>query len=63
MKVKSALDIIRESLPPEDAAKFHSKSRKPFDYEAPVIEVAVKAMGGRRFKTLEDLNGNKKTKG
>jgi hypothetical protein len=49
---KSALEIIQESLPPEVAAKFHSHSREPFDYEQPVIEVAKEAMAGRMFKNF-----------
>lgn len=52
MTTKSALEIIQESLSPEDAAKFHSGSRKPFDYEQPVIDVAKGAMNGRTFKTI-----------
>lgn len=50
MSVKSALEIIKDSLAPEDAAKFHSGSRKPFDYEQPVIDAAKEAMCGRTFK-------------
>ena len=54
---KSALDIIRDSLPPEAAAKFHSGSRKPFDYEAPVIKAAKEAMAGRTFKKVGGGSG------
>lgn len=49
-KYKSALSIIKESLPAEDAEKFHSHSREPFDYEQPVLDVARDAIARREFK-------------
>lgn len=58
MTYKSALDIIQENLPPEAAAKFHSGSRKPFDYEAPVIDAAKEAMAGMTFKNVKAYDGN-----
>jgi hypothetical protein len=49
---KSALDIIRETLPHDVAAKFHSGSPAPFDYEQPIIDAAKEAMEGKTFKNF-----------
>jgi hypothetical protein len=46
-----------DALPPEDAAKFFHGSRKPFDYEQPVLDVAKAAMkevGGFKKFNKED---------
>lgn len=43
MAYKSALEIIKETLPPEVASKFHEGSRKPFPEEQPVLDAARKA--------------------
>jgi hypothetical protein len=53
-----ALRIIDETLPPQSAAKFHHGSRKPYDYEQPVLDVAKAAMaevGGFRNVTQEKI--------
>lgn len=49
MTKESALSIIQASLPPGATMKFHSDSRKPFDYEQPVIDAAMEALGGKGF--------------
>jgi hypothetical protein len=43
MNKNDALDLIKASCSPEAAAKFHNGSRKPFDYEQPVLDVANEA--------------------
>lgn len=43
MAYQSALDIIKQHLPPEEAIKFHEGSRKPFPEEQLVIDIAHQA--------------------